>query len=153
MIQWSSKYKVLSSTCVNNYYLYYGLSQCWSKCSPVDCELFVVTDGVYPKRLVLCVGHSGHSGNVCGINEISQTGQKCASQNKAVLKVNVDFMPGGIPAVWSQERMELIFFLCIYFCFIVMHPVLHNGEKSTHLSVMACCVCCLLQLDSSLETF
>jgi len=59
----------------------------------------VVTDGVYPKRLVLCVGHSGHSGNVCGINEISQTGQKCASQNKAVLKVNVDFMPGGIPAV------------------------------------------------------
>lgn len=79
--------------------LLWSLPMSWSRCSPADCELFVVTDGIYPKRLVLCVGHYGHSGNVCGINEISQTGQKCASQNKAVLKANVNFMPVSIPEV------------------------------------------------------
>lgn len=59
----------------------------------------MVGDGIYPKRSVLCVGHSDHSGNVCGINEVSQKGQKYAPQNKAVLKSNVDFMPVSRPEV------------------------------------------------------
>lgn len=69
-------------------------------CVPlVDCELFVGRDCIYPKCLLLCVRHSGHSENGCGINEISQTDKNGASQNEAVLKVSVDFMHASIPEV------------------------------------------------------
>lgn len=52
----------------------------------VDCELLVVRivfcPFLYPKYLVMCFRHSGHSVNVCEINEISQTGKNVHHKTK-----------------------------------------------------------------------
>lgn len=101
----------------------------------VDGELLVVNDCVvfislFQMSVVLCLGHSGHSVNVCGINEISQTGKSVHHKTKPLWRPPLTLC---MLEAWQQEWIErVVFFICIYIN--VMHPFRIMERPTDHMS-------------------